>query len=197
MFNHEARQLVMYTRKKVEDLFKAFPVPAHNIDHTDRVTEWITKIAKAEHYDLMLAELAALLHDIGRVAEFQNNPEKLRHHELSYRLLQQWFEEDRYFDLLSAQEKDELLYAVRNHWDDAAEEQVLANILRDADKLDMYGKIGVQRAVEFHKIPKDISKNMKSNMESVKRIKTATAKQIVIKEKLLEPLKRWLQNYGS
>lgn len=197
MNSDHAADLLLYTRKKVGDLFAAFPVSGHGLDHAERVAKWIVQIAKAEKCDPVLAELAALVHDTGRVQEFQNNPEKLCHHKLSHFVVKRWFLEDRHFDILSAREKDELLYAVRNHWDDAAEEYPLGNILRDADKLDMYGEIGLQRAIEFHRaVSEPIAENIKKNLECASRIKTNIAKRMIEDGNLLEPLTQWLQKYG-
>jgi len=122
------------------------------------------------------------------VAEFNDNPDKLRHHELSYILAKEWSNQDREFDILSEEEKEEILYAVRYHWDDMAEDYPLANILRDADKLDMYGDIGVKRAREFYKDDNDFKNNLKDNLARVEKIKTRIAKKIIEENNLLGPL---------
>jgi HD superfamily phosphodiesterase len=179
---------------KVDKLFYDFPVPAHGVDHIKRVTDWAVLIAKDEGYDEFLAKVAGFLHDIGRVAEFDNNPEKLRHHELSYILAKEWFREFNEFDILAEAEKEEILYAIRYHWDDTAENYLLANILRDADKLDMYGEIGVKRAQEFHKGFLDARQNIERNLALAENIKTKLAKKIIEENNLLEPLKKYLES---
>ena len=190
----ERGALLSFLENKVDKLFQDFPVPAHGIDHIKRVADWAVLIAKDGKCDEFLAKIAGLLHDIGRVAEFNNNPDKLRHHELSYILAKEWFNQDREFDILSEEEKEEILYAVRYHWDDTAEDYPLANILRDADKLDMYGDIGVKRACEFHKAFLNAKENIKRNLGLVSNIKTKIAKKIIEESNLLEPLKKYLEN---
>ncbi|KKU12120.1 MAG: hypothetical protein UX17_C0056G0006 [Parcubacteria group bacterium GW2011_GWC2_45_7] len=185
-----------FTENKARSFMADFTVPAHGIEHICRVRDWAVKIAREEGQDEFLAEIVAFLHDIGRVPEFKNNPE-LRHHELSYRLAQEWFAQYREFDLLTLQEKEEVLYVVRYHWDDTAEKYPLANILRDADKLDMYGEIGLKRAVEFHRKSgrEDIKKNIEANLAMVSRIKTATAKKVIAENDLLRPLYKWIEEH--
>ena len=192
MLEQDKADFLNYVRQKVEKIFNDFPVPGHGMDHINRVVEWAIEIAKQENCDVFYAELAAFLHDIGHVAEHQNNPAQLKHHELSYILAKEWFEQDREFDVLTQEEKDMILYAIRNHWDDTAEKYELANVLRDADKLDMYGDIGVQRAVDYYKTPQAISNNIKQNLLAVNRVKTKTAKRIIEQRNLLKPLKDYL-----
>jgi dTDP-4-dehydrorhamnose reductase len=190
----EKKVFLNFVREKVKELFKDFLVPAHGFDHVERVGEWIKQIARAEGYSEFLAELAALLHDVGRVAERKENPKKLRHQELSYLLVKDWFLKDKEFNILTPQEKEEILYAVRYHWDNKAEKFPLAKILRDADKLDMYGKIGVERACVYYKDYTARRKNIEDNLASASELKTKTAKEIVRQNKLLEPLKKFLEN---
>ncbi len=159
----QRKELLEFAKRKVEKLFQDFPVPAHGIDHVRRVTEWAVQIAKKEGQDEFLAELAAILHDVGRVPErkIAGEEEILMHQELSYLLAKEWFEKEKEFDVLTSREKEEILYAARYHWDDEAEKFRLANILRDADKLDLLGEIGVKRAIEFYKKPRLIKKKYK------------------------------------
>lgn len=194
-FTPSARRvaLVDFTHKKVEELFSDFPVPAHGLDHVERVVKWILVIAEKEGVDQFLAALAGLLHDIGRVSEHQHNPQNLRHQELSYLLMKEWFLKYREFDILSEEEKNALLYAVRYHWDDERCDYPLAIILRDADKLDLLGEIGVRRAVKFYKKPELIKGNIVENLARADRVKTETAKKIVKEQKLLDPLKEFLK----
>ena len=186
--------LLIFIENKVKELFSDFPVPAHGINHVTRVANWATVIARDEEFDEFLAKVTALLHDIGRVAEFNDNPDKLRHHELSYILLKKWFHEFREFDILSEEEKEQILYAVRYHWNDEAEKYPLANILRDSDKLDMYGEIGLKRAHDFFTGLKDREKDVKKNLMLFYKIKTKTAKKIIEDNNLLEPLKKYLES---
>ncbi|MBU0649200.1 HD domain-containing protein [Patescibacteria group bacterium] len=186
------QKLLDFTEKKVKTLFQDFPVPAHGIDHVKRVVKWIRKIARQEKQDVFLAELAALLHDIGRVAEHRSKSGKMRHHELSYILAKQWFKKYKVFDILTSQQKTRLLYAIRYHWNDKAEKYILADILRDADKLDTFGKIGVQRAKDFYQDKDLVRKRVKFQLKTAGHIKTKAAKKIIRQKNLLAPLKKYL-----
>lgn len=189
-YSIEQAQLVTHVRTKVAALFAEKPVPAHNFDHSERVAENIFLIAQGEGYeDLYLAELAGLLHDIGRVAHHYD-PSKtyMGHHELSYVLLQEWFHKDNVFDVLTDDQKKQLLYSVRYHYNNAADEYELAYILRDADKIDMLGDIGIKRTHEFMNTESEIEMDIRMKYDSFYWVKTDTAKRIIKERKLMEIL---------
>jgi HD superfamily phosphodiesterase len=54
---------------KVRQLFSEKYVAAHDIKHIERVTGLAKKIAEGEGYNSSEAEAAALLHDVGRIAQ--------------------------------------------------------------------------------------------------------------------------------
>ncbi|EKD67617.1 MAG: hypothetical protein ACD_48C00308G0001 [uncultured bacterium] len=143
-----------------------------------------------------MSTLAGWLHDIGRAIEkypeqFSGFDATKTHHELSYELLQQWFREDERFSLLTDAEKMELLYAVRNHWNDEANEYTSAYILRDADKIDGLGEIGLQRNKEFHKDdPSRQMLNLRLHYEWIYSFKTETAKELFENGNLIEPFEK-------
>lgn len=149
MTTSEQKQLLTYTKAKVRALFKEHPAPAHEYDHADRVRKHGVVIAKAEKEQVWLAELIALLHDIGRTKE--HFEPKQTHHEWSYSMCQEWFREDFHFDVLSDEEKLCILYSVRNHWNSCADDYKQAIILRDADKLDGLGSVGLRRIKMYNK----------------------------------------------
>ena len=182
-------EILNHTRLKVEELFKKNPVAAHSYDHAERVSMHAVEIAKGEgSKSMFLAELAGLLHDIGRVREeYHSKKNKLTHHELSYIMLQEWFNQDKMFESLTKEEKLTLLYAVRYHWNNMADDYEVAWILRDADKIDMFGEIGLERAREFcggdsEKFHRDI----RLKYDAFYWVHTKTAKAIVKERKLIE-----------
>jgi uncharacterized protein len=110
---------------------------AHGWPHTDRVRQTIRILASAEGVDPFLAELAALLHDVGRT---QPGPE-LEHGTRSAAAA-----EPRLQALpLADQERQAVLHAIRWH-NSARADSALLRILRDADMLDGLGAMGIIRA---------------------------------------------------
>lgn len=187
--NETHKQLIEHAKQKVEAYFSDFTVPAHGFDHVMRVTVWAKRIAQEEQATHpALCELAGLLHDIGRVPEHFEG-KKGGHHFLSYDLLRQWFREDTAFDVLSDDEKKELLYAVRYHWNDQANDYDTAWILRDADKLDAFGEIGLDRLKEHYG---DGERRMLQELRFLFQMhhdfRTDTAKKIFEDEDLFAPL---------
>lgn len=110
---------------------------AHGWLHTDRVRRHIRLLAQAEGVAPLLAELAALLHDVGRT---QPGPES-EHGARSAVMARQILEELP----LSEQARDDVLHAVRWHNSRRTDTPLLC-ILRDADMLDGLGAIGIMRA---------------------------------------------------
>lgn len=144
MYTKTQKEIISHSEEKVRLLFQAHPVPAHGFDHIQKVRDNAVKIARAEGANVFLCELSALLHDIGRARE-----KKLdfvhSHQEISYRMSRNWFKNDNTLNQISAKNKKVILYAVRYHWNDAADKNKVAIILRDADKLDTLGKRGADR----------------------------------------------------
>lgn len=189
-YSIEQAELVTHVRTKVAALFAEKPVPAHGFDHADRVAANCVRIAEVEGYaDLYIAELVGLLHDIGRV-QHHYDPSKthLGHHELSYILLQEWFHKDNAFDVLTDDQKKQLLYSVRYHYNNAADDYELAYLLRDADKIDMLGDIGIKRTHEFMNTESEIEMDIRMKYDSFYWVKTDTAKRIIKERKLMETL---------
>ncbi len=192
----EQVELLGHVEQKIRKLFLENPVPAHGIEHISRVVEWARKIApKEKAKSIFLCELAAWLHDIGRLREDNPGEDSRKHHELSYIMLQEWFREDKAFDILSKKEKLELLYAVRYHWNNMADKYDTAWILRDADKLDAFGKVGIERVKEL--FPKDEEWNLylRHIYEIFIHVRTKTAKKIIKDKKLMDAVEKEYKSY--
>ncbi|PJC52611.1 MAG: hypothetical protein CO030_01910 [Candidatus Magasanikbacteria bacterium CG_4_9_14_0_2_um_filter_42_11] len=149
-FSKEEQQKLEAVQSKVQELFATRTDKVHGFDHAERVAGYAALIASQEGSDVLMATLAGWLHDIGRAVEehpedFPTFDTKKTHHELSYELLQKWFREDEQFSILTDEEKIELLYDLRYHWNDEADDYASAYMLRDADKIDGLGDIGLQR----------------------------------------------------
>lgn len=196
MYTPEQQQFMNFVREKTRAFCDAHPVPVHGFDHAERVTAYAREIALAEGADVFLCELAAMLHDIGRVPEKYTPGNTKTHHELSYELLKEWFTEERAFDILSREQKIELLYALRYHWCDGANEYVSAVILRDADKLDMFGELGLERAKEWNEYDDArIETNIRLAFYCHYWLQTKTAQNKVKEKNLLRPQEEWFLQF--
>ncbi|MFZ2189962.1 MAG: HD domain-containing protein [Candidatus Magasanikiibacteriota bacterium] len=190
-------EFLNYVIAKVDDLFKKTSVPAHGIDHIRRVVKWTQEIATAEYAkNVFICELSAWLHDIGRTIENNPGQSNRQHHELSYKLLKQWFEEDERFNFLITDEKLELLYSVRYHWNNAANKYDTAWILRDADKMDMFGEVGLKRAWEvFFDNEKGWNQNFRNIYDCYYHLRTTSAKRLVEENNLMQETDKIYQDY--
>ena len=110
---------------------------AHGWFHTDRVRANIRILARAEGVDGFQAELAALLHDVGRT---QPGPEA-EHGTRSANLARPLLEA---LDLPDG-EVQAIIHAIRWH-NSLRDDTPLLCILRDADMLDGLGAVGIMRA---------------------------------------------------
>lgn len=196
-YTTQQETLLHYTREKVHDLFKKHPVPGHDFEHSRRVAENARKIGIAEKVrDIFLCELAGWLHDIGRVTEQYTQKNKKTHHELSYEMLRMWFRKDQVFDVLTKQEKLELLYAVRYHYNNVADKYDTAWILRDADKLDVFGKIGLKRTIEFYAgSDEKLNMGLRYAFEILYFFHTKTAKNWMKERQRIIPMLNFYRKY--
>lgn len=190
MYTDKQQAFLDYVTEKVKNLFVEFPAPGHDFTHAENVADYAKKISEAESArSIFLCELSGILHDIGRAPEHHTPGNTLTHHELSYNMLREWFGEDRQFDFLTDEEKLELLYVLRYHWNDAADDYDTAWILRDADKLDGFGCHGFERMKEFHAHDDaKISLDLRLAYQCWYWVRTETARQIAGEKKLMEEL---------
>lgn len=196
-YTEQQKQLIAYSRQKVESAFAKRPSRAHGIDHVARVARWAGEIARAEKArSVFICELAAWFHDIGRAFEKKLDSNDNNHTEFSYKTLREWFRDDKHFDILTRAQKSELLYCVRYHWNDEANKYDTAWILRDSDKLDCYGEIGVKRLrAAFGFGTEEWNLAMRCMFAMTIRMRTETARQIVKIRHLLAPMERELKKF--
>lgn len=190
VYNASQRKLLSHVKAKVKRLFDETPVRAHCYGHISRVAGWARQIAQGEKArNPFLCELAGWLHDIGRVKEKTLGVSNHVHHELSYAMLRQWFKSEREFDLLTRAEKIELLYAVRYHWNHAARKYDTARILRDADKLDGFGREGMRRTQEvFGEEEEGRNQDFRNQYSNYLHLETKCAIMLAKRHKLLKPV---------
>lgn len=110
---------------------------AHGWLHVEQVRRAILVLAPAEGVDPFLAELAALLHDVGRTQPGPENEHGARSAALIEPLLAGL--------PLTAQEREAVIFAVRWHNSRRTDTPLLC-VLRDADMLDGLGAHGIMRA---------------------------------------------------
>jgi len=194
MYTKKQQEIIKYTRAKVYSYMGENPVAGHGADHAARVAEWAVQIAKKEKANIFLSEMAGLLHDVGRALEGMNGSEdsKKRHHELSYEICQEWFRNDEILNKLSNSEKLNLLYSVRYHWNNAADKYLEAIILRDADKMDLFGKIGIERNERFWNYDREkIMLQMRFRTDDMFWIRTKTARVFFEKHEMFDPILKY------
>jgi uncharacterized protein len=123
--------------------------PVHDFSHIQRVYNMATRIALAEHADLEIVQVAALLHDAEGSAPGEHNTAGRASHHLSSAefarqiLEQQGWPEDRI---------EAVLHCIRAHRFRSGREEpktIEAKVLFDADKLDVLGAVGVARTVAY------------------------------------------------
>ncbi len=194
MYSKKQQEIIAQVRAKVCAYMGTNPVPGHGADHAARVATWAVAIAKKEKANVFLCELGGLLHDVGRKLEDTEGVDNLnkRHHELSYEICRDWFKNDEIFFGLSKQEKIILLYSVRYHWNNVADKYLEAIILRDADKMDLFGEIGIKRTEQFFK--NDCGKvmlSMRFRVDDMFWIRTKSARGFFEKHKMFDPILKY------
>lgn len=111
---------------------------AHDFKHVARTATIAKYIAEKEGYDIKEAEVAALLHDIGRTVQ----KEEKGHGPAGVPLAKQLVDEHTEYD---EETKQRILNAVADH-SEAKTEGLLTHIVQDADMIDGLGAIGIMRA---------------------------------------------------
>jgi len=112
---------------------------AHSYDHVERVFKIATLIAKKENADLELVQLAALLHDIGRVVAEPHN-------ETGAKLAKEILKEINY----PQERREKIARIVLLHPLDFKDslQTLEEKTVWDADKIDLLGAAGIARG--FH-----------------------------------------------
>jgi uncharacterized protein len=124
---------------EAERRFSQLDDPAHGWEHVLRVYHQALHIAEQEKADTFIVGIAALLHDLGRLVEHRSRP----HAELSAvearSLLEQYdLQEEQIAAILHAIEAHSFSHGVEPH-------TLEAGVVRDADRLDGLGAIGILR----------------------------------------------------
>ena len=116
--------------------------PVHDDKHVQRVRRQARRAAREMGVDPDLADLAALLHDLGRAVEHEHPG--VNHADLSRAMSVELLA--RYEADLPAPLQAEVLHAIEKHSRVGCDTPLLAT-LKEADALDTLGAIGIARAV--------------------------------------------------
>ncbi len=139
MTNNRLQQIENYVKQSMSTMIDYDLKIAHDFKHVDRVRGWALQIAKNEGYEnLELVEAVALLHDIGLAHVEQRNQHAQKGAEIAtgYLREQGWFND---------KEIATIAEAISCHSSMSGGGR-LGEILRDADKLELFGAIGIMRA---------------------------------------------------
>jgi uncharacterized protein len=152
------QQIEGYVRRAMSTVATPDLRIAHDFKHVNRVRRWALLIAKQEGLDLELVEAAALLHDIGltRVKVERRS----QHAQAGAEMSAQFLHERRLF---TDEEIQVISDAICCHSSPSGG-GVLGKVLRDADKLDALGAVGIMRAfTSKHAKPEYDPHNVKSD----------------------------------
>ena len=139
----ETRVLVQ-TYDEVQARFIGSDDLAHGWEHIDRVYKLARSIAEREEADSFIVGMAALLHDLGRATEKMDEHGRHVHHaDLSVTLAGELLE--RY--QVPVAQREAIVHAIVAHsFSKGIEPRTLeARVVRDADRLDGLGAIGILR----------------------------------------------------
>ncbi|MGC9333533.1 MAG: HD domain-containing protein [Anaerolineae bacterium] len=137
MYTETQREILASVEAWVRQTLDQAGSTTHGWLHTDRVRRHIRLLARAEGVDPLLAELAALLHDVGRSQAGPEAEHGARSAALAAPLLAQF--------PLSDEDRATVLHAICWH-NSSRDDSLLLCVLRDADMLDGLGAIGIVRA---------------------------------------------------
>ncbi len=120
----------------------------HGYAHVERVYNTCIKVGKKLNANMKVLQIAALLHDVGRIYE-KSDKLKRNHAEISADMSKKFLSLNG--ESLVQDEFDNVIHSIRAHsFSNKIIAQTLeAKILSDADKLDALGAIGIFRTIGF------------------------------------------------
>ncbi len=137
--NDVESQVLSKVYTELQQRYVGFDDPAHGWEHIERVYWLALFVAEKENADAFIVGMAALMHDIGHLS----TDKSLHHADLSMSMAS---------ELLSAYEvsadmREAILHAIASHSFSLGIEgcTLEAKIVRDADRLDSLGAIGILR----------------------------------------------------
>ena len=119
----------------------------HGFAHIERVLKLSLEIGTALNANLLVINIAALLHDTGRYLKKGN--EVKNHAEISAEIAKNFIIKNNFN--IAIEDVENILHSIRTHSfsNDLEPKTLEAKILSDADKLDALGAIGLYRTIGF------------------------------------------------
>ncbi len=138
-----ANTLLEQAYRDVKQLFAGTDDLAHGWEHVERVYKLSLMLADHERANRVIVGLAALYHDLGRTVPLEEANHLVHHADLSVSLARDMLAHYQ----LAESEREAILHAIIAHsFSRGVEPQTLeARIVRDADRLDGIGAIGIIR----------------------------------------------------
>lgn len=133
-------EIFLDTYSEVQRRFAHIEDLAHGWEHVERVYKLAVYIAEQEGADRFVVGMAALMHDLGRISQTQDTS---HHAELSVLVATEILATYQ----VSPERQTAILHAIAAHsyGRDVEPRTLEARIVRDADRLDALGAIGVLR----------------------------------------------------
>jgi len=137
------KNIILELKKEIQSCFMSDI--SHGFDHTERVYNMAIKLAKHEKADLDVVGISAILHDIARSKE--ENDEKICHADEGTKMAQIILKK---YNLPSDKIKN-ILHCIKVHRYSMGlkPETIEAKIIQDADRLDAIGAICVARVFAY------------------------------------------------
>jgi uncharacterized protein len=148
VINDEEKQAINELEGIVHDLMKDTP-EHHGIKHIENVRQLAREICKEEKGDLLAVEIAALMHDLGRpIEQEQNRPHQIlslfeAHKYLSNLYDKEFIDKKRWRSISQA--------IIRHSGMNRESDQLTLDIIRDADRLEGMGLSGTLRCIAHAK----------------------------------------------
>ncbi|HEY1351479.1 MAG TPA: HD domain-containing protein [Ktedonobacteraceae bacterium] len=132
-------ELLATLYEETQQRFAGFDDLAHGWEHVRRVYRLAQRIGEEEGADVLIVSIATLLHDIGRLTPRKGVPHALLSVEEARVILRDYE--------LTPQQVAAILHAIEAHsFSQGIEPRTLeARVVRDADRLDSLGAIGILR----------------------------------------------------
>jgi uncharacterized protein len=136
-------EVLSQAHTEVQKRFTGIDDLAHGWEHVSRVYNLALSIAEQEGADRFIVGMAALMHDLGRTAQHDENNNNAHHADLSVAVASELLQAYS----VPADKQQAILHAIVAHsFSKGIEPLTLeARVVRDADRLDGLGAIGILR----------------------------------------------------